>query len=416
MSGPASDEFSLRRLCREAREIPGSTVSAAKQHPLGLGIRLKQEYKLARGVARLPKVPVGLENLREMTAEEIPFLSLELRESAWGELLGHPSLIAEIATPSPERLLAEGIVVPPSITPERLRELVLGVVVRPRDLTHSSGTLSSVPLAGVARLLVETSEYNPGVSNNAWLSAKWTTAAAELVSLLEISFLDSMPAAQKSGKRSSAAALLDHGVAAAVGNRLTAAAAICGYNLVPFEPADFHDSAVSTMRSRTPSVLLVQSSVLDQARQVMTVFGGASPQKPILLDATSPDGVLAALRARLHECSGVSPGLFLFGQKAAEEDAGYTYITQIPLPVKRAGRKARHARFKVIEECLEAKLWYSRDLADHSRSGTVAFKCFEESAKGLKWVGDLDEKGQVIVGKHKGPVGVFISWNELGFD
>ncbi|MDT6984725.1 hypothetical protein ACFSUJ_23615 [Streptomyces lusitanus] len=416
MSGPASDEYSLRRLCREAREIPGSTGPVAKQHPLGLGIRQKQEYKLARGVARLPKVESGLTNLRKTTAEEIQFLSSALREPAWGELLGRPSLIAEIATPSPERLLAEGIVVPQSIEPGRLRELVLGVVVRPGDLTHTSGTLSSVPLAGIARLIVETSEHNPGISTNAWCSASWTASTVELISLLETCFLDSATSAQKSGKRSSAAALVDEAVVTETGDRLTAAAAICGYDLTTFAPLDLHDSAISAMRSRTPSLLLVQSSVLNQAHQVIELFSRASPRKPILLQATSPDGVLTALRARLHECSGVSSGLFLFGQNSTEEDDGYTYVTQTALPVLRAGRRARHPKFKVIVECLEAKKWYSRDLADHSRSGMVAFKCFESSATGLDWVADLDEKGQIITGKHKGPVGLHIPWKELAFE
>lgn len=415
MSRPGLEEFSLLRLCREAREIPGPRASAAKQHPLGLGIKLKQEYKLPQGVVRLPKDPVGLANLLDAAAEEIPFLGPELREAAWGELLGRPSLVAEIATPAPERLLAEEIVVPASVDPERLRELALGVVVKPGDLTLASGTLSSVPLAGVARLLLERSDYNAAASSNAWVSAKWTTSAVEFVALLEQPFRDATPAAQKSGRRSSATALLDDEVVAAAGSRLTAAAAICGYDLTHFEPLDFHDAAVSALRSRAPSVLLVQSSVLDQARQAMAVFSGVSPQKPLLLDATSPDGVLAALRARLHERSGISPGLFLFGEHLAQEDTGYVYVNQIDLPVKQPGRRARHAKFKVIEECLEAKLWYSRDLADHSRTGTVAFKCFKESATGLEWAGDLDEKGEIIDGKHKGPVGVFIPWKDLAF-
>lgn len=413
MSGPVSHEFSLRRLCREAREIPGSGMTATKQHPLGLGIPPRKEYKLPNGVVRLPKEPTGLENLRETTAKEIPFLDLELSGAAWGEILGHPSLVAEIAVPAPERLLSEGVVVPQSIAPDRLRELVLGVVVRPRDLSHSNGTLSAVPLAGVVRLLVETSDHSRGISINAWLSAQWTASTVEFVGLLEASFLASTPAAQRAGKRASAAVLLDGGVVAEVGSRLTAAAAVCGYTLTSFEPSDFHDGAMSTMRSRTPSLLLVQSSVLDQAHDVMRVFCGASPQKPVLLDAVSPDAVLAALRARLHERSGVSPGLFLFGRKVAEEDDGYARVVQVPLPVKQPGRKALHSTFGVIEECVELGFWYSRDHADHSREGTVAFKCFKASVKGLDWVHDLDEKGNIIDGKHKGAVGRHIPWKDL---
>jgi RHS repeat-associated protein len=55
--------------------------------------------------------------------------------------------------------------------------------------------------------------------------------------------------------------------------------------------------------------------------------------------------------------------------------------------------------------------WWSPDFAGHGRS---AWKVFEETKAGLKWIADADEFGNYIVGKHKGAVGKLIEWAELG--
>ncbi|MET8981753.1 hypothetical protein ABZX85_39790 [Streptomyces sp. NPDC004539] len=396
--------------------ITETTHSPARQHPLGLGIQFKQEYKVRAGVARLPKAPDGLRFLKEITALPVPLLGPGLAKSAWGQLLGHPGLIAELERPAPERMQAAGLLVPTSLPAERLREFVIAVVVRPSGMVLADGGLNSIPLAGVGRLLIETSEHNSSISVNAWLSAQWVASSAELIGLLEEEFLRASSATQRAGRRSGVVALVESNVAAEVGNRLDAAAAVCGYELTTFEPPEFHDSAMNLMRSRVPSHLLVQSTLLNESSGIMKAFSRVSTRRVMLLDSAGSHGVLAALRARLHEAAGVSPGLMIFGEAVAEaEEDGYAYIAQIPLPVKKMGRKAHHSRFKAIVECLDAQLWYSRDLADHSRSGTVAFKCFRSGTKGLEWVADLDENAKIVIGKHKGPVGVLIPWEELGF-
>lgn len=417
MTGLALDEFNLLRMCRGTRTIPGPSISPAKQHPLGLGIRLKQEYKLRRGTARLPKAPTGLVNLRETTGGEIPFLEPGLEYQAWGTLLDRPTLIAETAAPSADRLASEGILVSPTTKDEQLRELLLGVVVRPSDLALEAGRLSSLPMGGVARLLLETSQHNRAIFADAWISARWTSSTVEFIANLEEFFLDVPAATQKTGDRKTAAALLEAQIKNAVGKRLVAAAAICGYDLTIIDESGIHDAAVKMMRSASPSELLVQSSLVNDAYQVIELYKTSSAKRPILVPAASSDGVLAVLRARLHEAAGISAILLPFGQEVPTvESDGYAYITRDRLPVKLPGKKARHSRFKVIQECCEAKLWYSRDLADHSQTGTVAFKAFKEDAKGLHWVADLDENGKIIESKHKGPTGLFISWKELSFD
>ena len=56
-------------------------------------------------------------------------------------------------------------------------------------------------------------------------------------------------------------------------------------------------------------------------------------------------------------------------------------------------------------------LWWSKDIDGH---GGSAWKVFKEEGKGLRWVEDADEYGDFIRGKHKGSVGLFLPWSELG--
>ncbi|HZW06249.1 MAG TPA: polymorphic toxin-type HINT domain-containing protein [Phycisphaerales bacterium] len=67
-----------------------------------------------------------------------------------------------------------------------------------------------------------------------------------------------------------------------------------------------------------------------------------------------------------------------------------------------------HGRFGKIYK--RGETWWSKDLAGH---GGSAFKVFEETPSGLRWIRDADEFGNHIVGKHKGPIGAFIPWSEL---
>jgi hypothetical protein len=55
--------------------------------------------------------------------------------------------------------------------------------------------------------------------------------------------------------------------------------------------------------------------------------------------------------------------------------------------------------------------FYTIDTAGHA--GVIA-KRYVLQADGLHWDADLDENGEVIVGKFKGSVGMFIPLRELG--
>jgi hypothetical protein len=75
-----------------------------------------------------------------------------------------------------------------------------------------------------------------------------------------------------------------------------------------------------------------------------------------------------------------------------------------------ASRVMSHSRFGKFFQSKPDGLWWAVDNAEH---GGSAFKVFKETGKGLEWYRDADRYGDFIIGKHKGPTGLFIPWKEL---
>ena len=69
-----------------------------------------------------------------------------------------------------------------------------------------------------------------------------------------------------------------------------------------------------------------------------------------------------------------------------------------------------HAVFGKISRHKSTGLWWSKDHGGHGPT----WKVFAETPHGLQHIRDADQYGNFIVGKHKGPVGKFIPWSELG--
>jgi len=67
-------------------------------------------------------------------------------------------------------------------------------------------------------------------------------------------------------------------------------------------------------------------------------------------------------------------------------------------------------RFGRFDKSKGDGLWWSKDNAGH---GGSQWKVFREESGGLRWTADADEFGDFIVGKHKGPTGEFIPWDDL---
>lgn len=77
---------------------------------------------------------------------------------------------------------------------------------------------------------------------------------------------------------------------------------------------------------------------------------------------------------------------------------------------ERTERVLYYEKFGKFYKSASDGLWWSKDLAGH---GDSQWKVFRETSKGLAWFRDADEFGNFIVGKHKGDVGMFISWDKL---
>lgn len=71
----------------------------------------------------------------------------------------------------------------------------------------------------------------------------------------------------------------------------------------------------------------------------------------------------------------------------------------------------RHSKFGKIYRHKTTGLWWSKDTAGHGKS---VWKVFVEKDGGLSWIADADEFGNFILFKHKGDIGKFIPWKELG--
>jgi len=96
-----------------------------------------------------------------------------------------------------------------------------------------------------------------------------------------------------------------------------------------------------------------------------------------------------------------------YGSPCPDPDDDKNLFESIKL---KSDKKMRHKRFGNFYRDPDTKLWWSKDNANH---GGSIFKVFKETAKGLEWTFDADGIGHQIVGKHKGPVGLFISYKEL---
>ena len=75
-----------------------------------------------------------------------------------------------------------------------------------------------------------------------------------------------------------------------------------------------------------------------------------------------------------------------------------------------ASKLMKHGDFGTFFKSKSDGLWWAVDNAGH---GGSAFKVFKETGKGLEWIADADKFGDFIVGKHKGPTGLFILWKHL---
>jgi len=75
------------------------------------------------------------------------------------------------------------------------------------------------------------------------------------------------------------------------------------------------------------------------------------------------------------------------------------------------GNTISHQKFgKFIQDKTNPKMWWTKDLAGH---GCSSWKLFNLQGNKMKHLYDVDEYGNYILNKHKGPIGIEIPWKEF---
>ena len=97
------------------------------------------------------------------------------------------------------------------------------------------------------------------------------------------------------------------------------------------------------------------------------------------------------------------------GPKKDDEEDNNDFWTNLKL---RSDKSARSVRFGKMYRDPTTKLWWSRDFSGH---GGSSYKVFKEGSKGFEWFFDAAKDGTRILNKHKGPIGLFISYKEVIF-
>ena len=416
MSPERSGEFDVRRLCRAAHTISMSTGQPAKPHPLGLGIKRRHDYKpVGRRIARFPADLAGLEQIRTVASKPIPGLAEEFFPAAWGALIGRPTLLAELLPPTPESLLQAGFPVPPSADASRLRQLAIATVVHPDTLTlNKENELTDFRMAGVGRVILLTSPHRPETSEEAWLEAEWTDSSVRLSGQLE-QLLDLAPdETRRAGHRRPALLFTTLDLAERIGERLKSAALVCGFHISIYteRQKSFYGQALKEIKASAPLVL-VQRAVRSDVAAIIHDCEKTPDCRVFTLDDGADEVILDEVRRRALADIGVGASLFVRAGSVLDEDTGESAIEVLPpFPLTVTTAAAIHQTFHRFERGNEVDdwRWFSRDRAGHAG---VAFKKFTADRRGLTWVADLTADGEIFEEKHKGSVGLFISWTEL---
>lgn len=136
-----------------------------------------------------------------------------------------------------------------------------------------------------------------------------------------------------------------------------------------------------------------------EAARAGSLLGSFATEQATVLDAAGGDGALETAYGR------VFPDTFQGGPSARwiHEGDGLWQLRAT------GADRIVGSRFGTVYRSASDGLWWSADKAGH---GGSAFKVFKETGNGLEWYRDADRFGNFIAGKHKGPTGLFIPWEQ----
>lgn len=82
---------------------------------------------------------------------------------------------------------------------------------------------------------------------------------------------------------------------------------------------------------------------------------------------------------------------------------------------KRADKKDRSLKFGMMYRDPLTGLWWSKDIGGQNGHSGFHYKVFKAAARGFEWLFDANTIGEMIIEKHKGPIGRFIPYSEVVF-
>ena len=408
MRAPQTDAFSLRAFVKAAQVISAPPAAGKSPHVLGLGISARNVYRSLSGVSRLPSVEAGLTHLRASTAVPVPGLPLNYSAGAWGALLGRPQLVVDLPSTQLDDFLAAGEVLPQGVGKGALRRLGLAVLAMPDSVALTDEReLVATPVAGVAQLVLATME-RADISSDAWILAHWYDSAEETAAAL--AYLHALSGAGPPRSLPVSAVLLtDSGDAwygDALDERIITCAALLDYQIAGYRPQDYLRRALLHVKKTPPDLLLVADSSPARCEAVVDAYLATPKASGIRYFAPGDVGALvSSIRRRLIVASGISLNLLQIAKTAPAQ----LEPPRGRLPIVHEGRRLYH-RGRMYIEALETGYFYTIDTAGHAK---VASKRYVMRADGLYWDADLDENGQVVVGKFKGKIGMVIPLREL---
>jgi hypothetical protein len=341
------------------------------------------------------------------------------REPAWRALLVGSPLRTELPTPDPATLATRyGLSELANARPDQLRMLALAAVVHPPGILRTQhGVIKEVPVGGVGRLILLTNGPDrEDISRRAWLRVAWTTTTRTFCRELEEVFLAARGTARPPDRLKHAVLLAPDSGDHAADERRHASATILGFSLTVISGRALHSEAPTVVKQSPPSVLMVGDSVVQHADDALKAARRAG-REPVVLPDTSPDLLTEEVRQRLTTEARLTPALMCMAAPDLEPPDDYRYITKVPLPVKEKGHcmKHRFTQYRYVEDRSDG-FWYTSDHSNHSSDtdeAPVPFKRYAAGATGLDWDADLDERGERIDRKHKGPEYRFIPWKDL---
>lgn len=398
----------LRRFIDGAVELGSldTPASSASVHPLGFGIKSGAGYSLpGRPRIFLPTSGPGLDRVAGEIGGPINLIGSEFHDRAWGLMLGSPQAIVEVAVPSAEQLLAEGIT-PAGGRSLTMRRVIAGSVFHEVS-ANDSANFGQVRVAGVATLTVQIRANK--FTEDAWVKVQWLTTTRALAEHVEPYVdLDSFRVTSPAPRIAVIALdpfewLLDDDEYA----RVRRSAAAAGFSLVIHRYSAATQGAIEQEIRTNPSSALVIVGTGFGASRVREAFNHSSNSNRVIhLEQDTATDLPSLLREHFAGLAGIAPSLTMYPPPVETNSVAH----RPQLPVARPERCLHDGSDRPYVLDGQSGAWWTRDTKG---DGGAVFKRYHLEGSALVHVADVDGEGNDMPDKHKGPTGKTISISGL---